>query len=61
MGTKEKMEQDILIAQVKASILEEIMTRLLTNKEYKDLEIREKIELHHVVKERAKLAGRVAC
>ena len=34
MGTKEKMEQDILIAQVKASILEEIINRLLSNKEY---------------------------
>ena len=37
MGTKEKMEQDILIAQVKASILEEIINRLLSNKEYEEL------------------------
>ena len=44
MGTKEKMEQDILIAQVKASILEEIINRLLSNKEYEDLEVNLQIE-----------------
>ena len=61
MGTKEKMEQDILIAQVKASILEEIINRLLSNKEYEDLEVKDKLELHYIVRERAKLTNRINC